>query len=144
MQIGKIRLEFGRWLHTINSHSFVSRPIHLPFPISTGVVLFFFVLVTPCTVHHKYLIFSSKVDHYEQIKFLSQLASASQRLSMPIHRLVHISEIQENMPCNVSQIVMYLCSQCEFISWLNIMSYSLFTWKRDQNGRLCFFAYAAK
>ena len=68
VQIGKIRLEIGNWLHTSNSHSFVPRPIHLPFPIRTGVTLFF-ISVTPCTVHHKYLISSSKVDHYEHINF---------------------------------------------------------------------------
>ena len=63
-----LKLRLGQWLHTKNSHSFVPRPIHLPFPVSTGVALFF-ILVTPCTVHHKYLIFSSKVDHYEHIYF---------------------------------------------------------------------------
>ena len=64
----------------------------------------------------------------------------------PINSLVNISVIKENMHCNVSRVVMHLCSQCEFtcISWPNIQSYSFFTWKWDKNVRRCFSAYAAK
>ena len=47
-----------------NSHSFVFLPIHLLFPISTGVALSF-ILVPLCTVHHKCLLFSRKVDHLQ-------------------------------------------------------------------------------
>ena len=89
--------------------------------------------------------YSVKFKLWEEVCHLGKISFSLFFLgSMPIHSLVHISEIQKNMHCNVSRVVMYLCSQCEFISWLNIMSYSLFTWKRDQNGRLCLSAYAAK
>ena len=47
-----------------NSLSFVFLPIHLLFPISTGVV-FSFILVPLSTVQHKYLLFSRKVDHLQ-------------------------------------------------------------------------------
>ena len=64
----------------------------------------------------------------------------------PINSLVITSVIKENMHCNISRVVMHLCSQCEFtcISWPNIQSYSFFTWKWDKNVRRCFSAYAAK
>ena len=62
----------------------------------------------------------------------------------PINSLVNISAIKENIHWNISRVVMHFCSQCEFISWLNIKSYSFFTWKLEQNVRQCFSAYAAK
>ena len=70
VQIGKIKKIKSKFcLRFLQSSelSFVFLPIHMLFPISTGVVQVHIVIL-PCAVHHKCPIFSSQVNHLQGMK----------------------------------------------------------------------------
>ena len=76
----------------------------MPFPISTGVV-WVHIVVSPCTVHHKYLIYSFKANHHRGVKPFSRHSGFMQMLLMVVvNRVVPSSTVKGQLPSIIINI----------------------------------------
>ena len=102
-------MRFGHWLQSGNSLSFAPIPIHIPFPISKGLLLHVPNGLIPLrTVHHKNLIFSSKIIHLQGMGHCLAIVTnliqnfwvllSNQLQSHTIHHTCHLQNFISNQP----------------------------------------------
>ena len=92
VEIGQIwNLKFRISYEPGNSLSFVFVPIHLPFPIGTGDV-WLHIVVPPCTVHHMFLIFYSKVNQLHGLKHCNLWLKIANSLSDILPLLLMVND----------------------------------------------------